>query len=319
MREAAGARILVTGASGQVGGALVRTLAPLGEVIAPTRAEMDLADADSVRRAVRTLRPRWLINAGAYTAVDKAESEPETATAINAVAPGVMGEEARVLGAAVVHFSTDYVFDGAKASPYVETDATGPQNVYGRTKLEGERALAASGGAHLIFRTSWVYGVTGKNFLKSMLRLARERDVLRIVADQHGAPTWSEELARMAAHVIGQLEAKSAASGAELGEAVAPVSGVYHATGGGETTWFGFAKAIVEEARRVQRDVKLARMDAISTAEYPMPARRPANSRLDCTKLDRVFGWRMADWRVSCSEVVERVLQEANTGGRPSY
>jgi dTDP-4-dehydrorhamnose reductase len=312
MRESAGfARILVTGASGQVGGALVHALAPLGDVIAPGRAEMDLGDAESVRRAMRGLRPRWIVNAGAYTAVDKAESETAQARAINAIAPGVLGEEAKRIGAAVVHFSTDYVFDGAKQSRYVETDATDPLNVYGRTKLEGEQALAASGAAHLIFRTSWVYGATGKNFARSILRMARERDVLRIVADQHGAPTWSEELARMTAHAVRQLEARAGQNSQELLETVSSVSGIYHATGSGETTWFGFAKAIVDEARRLEPEAKLAKVEAISTSEYPTPARRPVNSRLDCTKLERTFGWRMPMWSESTRVVVAELIRKA--------
>ena len=306
-----GMRILVAGASGQVGDALVRTLAPLGEVIAPRRAELDLADAASIRRLMREVWPRWVVNAGAYTAVDKAESEPELAMAINAAAPGVLAEEAKKIGAAVIHFSTDYVFDGAKSAPYVETDATGPLNVYGRTKLEGEQALATSGAAHLIFRTSWVYGPTGKNFVRSILRMAREREVLRIVADQHGAPTWSEELARMTAYVIARQEAKAAESGAELSEMVRPVSGIYHATGAGETTWFGLAAAVIEELRRLEPEARLARVEAIATAEYPTPAMRPKNSRLDCTKLERVFGWQMPEW----GDSLKRVLAELAQGG----
>ncbi|HWB31643.1 MAG TPA: dTDP-4-dehydrorhamnose reductase [Acidobacteriaceae bacterium] len=301
-------RILVTGAGGQVGGALVRTLTGLGEVVAPERAVLDLADAGTIRRVMQEVKPRWVVNAGAYTAVDKAESEPELARAINGMAPGVLGEEARKVGAAVVHFSTDYVFDGTKEEPYVETDATGPLNVYGATKLEGELALAGSGAAHLIFRTSWVYGATGKNFLRSMARMAREREVLRIVSDQHGAPTWSEELARMTARVIAWVEEKTTEG--ELSEAVIPVAGVYHATGTGETTWFGFAQAVVEELRGLEPEAKLARVEPITTLEYPTPAKRPTNSRLDCGKLERTFGWRMPEWR----ESVKRVTAELALG-----
>jgi dTDP-4-dehydrorhamnose reductase len=302
-------RLLVTGASGQVGGALLRTLAPLGEVIAPGRAEMDLADADSIRHTMREVQPRWVVNAGAYTAVDKAESEPEIAQAINAMAPGVFGEEAKKIGAAVIHFSTDYVFDGEKSTPYVETDATAPLNAYGRTKLQGERALAASGAAHLIFRTSWVYGATGKNFLRSILRMAREREVLRIVADQYGAPTWSEELARMTARVIAQLE--TTVKGGSFENTASALSGVYHAAGAGETTWFGFAQAIVEEMRLLDRDAKLAQVEPIATSEYPTPAQRPKNSRLDCGKLEQTFGWRMPEWRESARRVVAQLERGA--------
>lgn len=313
MRESAGrTRILVTGSGGQVGGALVRSLAALGEVVAPDRAEMNLADAESVRDVMRELKPRWVVNAGAYTAVDKAESETDLAHRINATAPGVLGEEARAIGAVVLHFSTDYVFDGSKQSPYVETDATGPLNVYGRTKLEGEQALAASGAAHLIFRTSWVYGATGKNFARSILRMAREREVLRIVADQHGAPTWSEELARMTAHVIGQIETKAAQSNTNPCEAATSVSGIYHAAGAGETTWFEFAQALVEEARQLQPGLTLAKVEPISTAEYPTPARRPVNSRLDCRKLEHTLGWRMPEWRGSVRQVVAELVRQGS-------
>lgn len=295
-------RLLVTGASGQVGGALLRTLAPLGEVIALERADLDLANADSIRRAMREVQPRWVVNAGAYTSVDKAEREQELARAINTIAPGVFGEEAKKIGAGVIHFSTDYVFDGEKNLPYVETDATGPLNVYGRTKLGGERALAASGAGYLIFRTSWVYGATGKNFLRSILRMAHEREVLRIVADQHGGPTSSEELACMTAHVIAHLE--ETADAGSLENSVGAASGVYHATGSGETTWFAFAQAIVEAARGRHPNAKLAEVEPIATAEYPTPARRPKNSRLDCGKLERTFGWRMPEWRDSIRRVV---------------
>lgn len=191
--------ILVTGGSGQVGGELLKTLAPLGQVVAPSRPELDLSDADAVRDAIRSFRPRWIVNAGAYTAVDKAENEPDVAYAINHRAVKAIGEEAREIGAGVIHFSTDYVFDGTKSGPFAEEDATGPMSVYGASKLAGEQALNASGAEHAIFRTSWVYGATGKNFLLTILRLAREREVMRVVGDQHGAPTWSRDLARMTA------------------------------------------------------------------------------------------------------------------------
>ena len=246
---------------------------------------------------MREVQPRWVVNAAAHTAVDKAESEPELAFALNADAPPVIGEEARKIGAAVIHFSTDYVFDGSKATPYVESDPPGPLNVYGKSKLAGEQALSQTGAAHFIFRTSWVYGATGKNFLLSILRIAREREVLRIVADQHGAPTWSEDLARLTAHVIRRVDASDAGR----------VSGVYHAGGSGETTWFGFASAAVEALKRREPAANLARVEAISTADYPTPARRPANSRLNCAKLERVFGWRMMDWRESLEVVMDEL------------
>jgi dTDP-4-dehydrorhamnose reductase len=293
------ARILVTGGSGQVGEALTRTLAPLGEVVAPGREELDLTDIDSIRKVMREYKPSWVVNAGAHTAVDKAESEPELAFAINATAPAVIAEEAKLVGAVAVHFSTDYVFDGTKATAYVETDATNPLNVYGRSKLAGEVALGASGVPYFIFRTSWVYGATGKNFLLSILRLAREREHLRIVADQHGAPTWSYDLARMTAYVIGRFEELAAQSDSTVEEVTRPVSGIYHASGAGETTWHGFAAAAIAELQALQPAAKLATLEAIKTAEYPTPAKRPLNSRMDCGKLERVLGWRMPEWRES--------------------
>lgn len=290
-------RILLTGASGQVGGELLQTLTGFGEVVAPGRSEMDLADMDSVRAAVRSVRPRWIVNPAAYTAVDKAESEPELAYAINRDAVRVMGDEAERIGAGVIHFSTDYVFDGGGTEPYFETDATGPVSVYGASKLAGEVALAESGAAHMIFRTSWVYGATGKNFLLTILRLAREREVLRVVGDQHGAPTWSRDLARLTAAVMSKVGIEDLK---ELG-------GIYHAAGAGETTWFGFAAAAVRLLQERQSGVKLAGIEAISTAEYPTAAKRPANSRLHCGKLAAQLGWRMMDWQESLSKVMGEV------------
>src|ERR1700716_2130111 len=251
-----GERILLTGATGQVGGELLRVLAPLGEVIAPSRGAMDLADAASVRNAIREARPRWIVNPAAYTAVDKAESEPELAYAINAEAVQAIGEEARRIGAGVIHFSTDYVFDGTGTAPYVETDATGPASVYGASKLAGEKALAASGAGHMIFRTSWVYGARGKNFLLTILKLARERETLRVVADQYGAPAGSRDLARMTAEVIGQCEAS--ARGLELAAVLADAGGVYNAAGAGETTWYGFAAEVVRLQREKEPGTRFA-------------------------------------------------------------
>src|ERR1035437_1413235 len=199
-------RILITGECGQVGEALTRTLAPFGEIVATTLEVFDLTDTESIRKTMREVRPLWVVNAAAHTAVDKAESEPDLAFAINATAPRILAEEAKSIGAVVVHYSTDYIFDGSKPTPYVESDPANPLNVYGSSKLAGEMALSASGAAYFTFRTSWVYGATGNNFVRSMLRLAREREHLRIVADQHGGPTWSLELARLTADVIGQME-----------------------------------------------------------------------------------------------------------------
>ena len=297
-------RILITGYGGQVGDALKHALAPFGELFAPTRNELNLTDTESIRRAMREFQPRWVVNAAAHTAVDKAESEPELAFAINATGPAILAEEAKKLGAALIHYSTDYVFDGSKKTPWVESDTPSPLNVYGESKLAGEVALAESGVPHLTFRTSWVYGATGKNFVRSILKFARERDQLKIVADQHGAPTWSFELARLTAHAIEILERRAAEANCSLQEAVAPVSGVYHATGGGETTWFGFTVQAIAELQRLKPQLKLASVEPISTAEYPTPARRPVNSVLDCSKLERVLEWRMPDWRESVATVV---------------
>ncbi|HEU4852231.1 MAG TPA: dTDP-4-dehydrorhamnose reductase [Telluria sp.] len=263
-------KILLTGCSGQVGYELERSLQALGEVVAVDRARMDLSDLDQVREVVRTVKPGLIVNPAAYTAVDKAESEPELARRINALAPGVMAEEGRRLGAAMVHFSTDYVFDGTKQGAYLETDPTNPVNVYGQTKLEGEQLIAAAGIDHLILRTSWVYGMRGKNFLLTMLRLAKEREELRVVADQHGAPTWSRTIADTTAVLLAQ--ARQDGWWERNG-------GVYHLSGRGETTWFGFTQAIIENAGLS------CRVLPISSAEYPVPARRPANSLMNADKL----------------------------------
>jgi dTDP-4-dehydrorhamnose reductase len=298
----AGGRILLTGATGQVGGELLETLKPLGEVVAPARAEMDLANASSVRETIRAVRPRWIVNPGAYTAVDKAESEPELAYAINAEAVRVMGQEAEAIGAGVIHFSTDYVFDGSRSAPYGETDATGPVSVYGASKLAGEMALTESGVGHLVFRTSWVYGARGKNFLLTILKLARDRETLSVVADQRGAPTWSRDLAQMTAEVIGQCEV--AARGRELSDVLGDLGGLYHAAGAGETTWYGFAAEAVRLQGEQEPGARFATIKAITTAEYPTPARRPPNSLLLSRRLAEQFGWEMMAWRDSLRNVL---------------
>ncbi|HSD55460.1 MAG TPA: dTDP-4-dehydrorhamnose reductase [Burkholderiales bacterium] len=277
-------KVLLTGANGQIGWELRRALAPLGDVFAPDRGRLDLADCDALRQYVRAIAPQAIVNAAAYTAVDRAESEPALARAINTIAPGVLAEEAQRLDAALVHYSTDYVFDGAKPEPYTESDPPNPLNVYGRTKLEGERAIGASGCRHLTLRTSWVYGTRGNNFLLTMLRLARERPRLRIVDDQVGAPTWSREIASATAAL---LSADLAAPGAE---------GLYHLTASGATSWFGFAQAIFASPEMRRLGVTPPMLEAISTSGYPTPARRPANSRLDCTRLERRAGVRPAAW-----------------------
>lgn len=298
----AGACILLTGSTGQVGCELLRTLTPLGKVVAPSRAAMNLASADSVREMVRRLRPRWIVNAGAYTAVDRAEVEPEIANAVNAKAVAVMAEEALIVGASVLHLSTDYVFDGAKPDPYSEADETGPINVYGQTKLVGEQALRSSGASHAIFRTSWVYGGEGQNFFLTILRLAQERETLKIVADQQGAPTWSRDLANMVAHFLWTCEVRS--GGGDLREVLNEMGGLYHASGSGYTTWCEFASEVVARASVREPSVRFAEIHPITTAEFPTLARRPLNSRLLCAKLEDRLGWKMMDWRESLGKVM---------------
>lgn len=286
-------RILVTGRDGQVGWELMRALAPLGEVTATGRAELDLASDDSIRDAVRAVRPHLIVNAAAYTAVDKAEGEPELAQRINADAIKTLADEARGVGAAIIHYSTDYVFDGAKTTPYVEADQPNPLGVYGRTKLAGERILAAAGIPWLVLRTSWVYGARGKNFLRTILKLSAERPELRIVADQTGAPTWSREIAAVTAAIASRWNGKS--------------SGVYHLTASGETTWHGFAAEAIRLRALTEPQKNFARLVPIATAEYPTPAARPKNSRLDCVKLERDFSVRLPEWGISLAEVVREL------------
>jgi dTDP-4-dehydrorhamnose reductase len=297
-------RSLVTGAQGQVGAEVVRELEGRAQVIACDRAALDLADPASIRKAVREARPDVIVNCAAYTAVDRAETDRDAAHAVNAVGPGVLAEEARACGALLVHFSTDYVYDGAKRGPYVEADAVNPLSVYGATKLEGERAVVAAGGRHLILRTSWVYGPRGRNFLLTMLRLGRERPELRIVDDQRGAPTSSRALARLVRDLLDRNGDMDEISRADV-EQLAAASGTYHATAAGETTWFGFAQAIFDEALRQRRlDFAPPRLIAIPTREYPTPARRPANSVLSNAKLEAAFGTTIPDWRRGLEEAL---------------
>jgi dTDP-4-dehydrorhamnose reductase len=304
------AAILLTGVNGQVGGALLPMLRELGAVDAPTRAELDLVDEAAIRKYVRRVRPRWIVNPAAYTAVDKAESEPELAEAINAMAPRVLGEEAERLGVPVVHFSTDYVFDGSGTRAWVESDATGPLGVYGRTKLEGELGLAASGAAHVILRTSWVYGETGKNFLTTILRLAQGRETMAIVADQHGAPTYTQDLARLVVHVMRSVELEAAKLGVTASEALRARQGVYHAAAQGETTWFGFAERFVGIAREALPEERFAELQPIGTAAYPTPAKRPGNSRMNCERLRSSFGFAMRRWEDATAEAMAHWLAE---------
>jgi dTDP-4-dehydrorhamnose reductase len=303
-------RVLLTGASGQVGGDLLPMLEPFASVIAPSRSELDLRNPGEIQRFVRESKPDWIINPAAYTAVDKAESEPELAYAINANAPRALGEAAAQLRVPVIHFSTDYVYSGAGNTPWVEEDESGPLGVYGASKLAGDRALAASGAAHLILRTSWVYGTRGKNFLRTILRFAREKDELRIVDDQHGSPTWSRDLARAVVHIIRGMSEKSAAHAMPVQEIVQEVQGVYHVAGAGDTTWFGFAREFLRIAAEVRPGSKLARLTPIETGEYPTPARRPLNSRLDCSRIRDVFGVALPMWEESAAAVTREVLSD---------
>ncbi|KVO10030.1 dTDP-4-dehydrorhamnose reductase [Burkholderia ubonensis] len=280
--------ILVTGANGQVGAELGRALQGLAPLVALDRQALDLADLDAVRRVVRDVGPAVILNAAAYTAVDRAESEEALALRINGDAPGVLAEEARRLDALLVHYSTDYVFDGSGDVPFREDHPTGPLNAYGRTKLAGERAVAAVGGMHLVFRTSWVYGATGRNFLLTMLRLARERSALNVVGDQIGAPTWSCTIAALTAHVIARYHAERK----EARDWWRQHAGIYHLTNSGETSWFGFAQAIFAAT-----NCKGVSVQPISSDQYPTPAKRPHNSRLSNDKLFDVFGLCAPDWR----------------------
>ena len=292
--------LLLTGADGQVGWELRRALAPLGTVVALRRADVDLADAAALRAAIRAHRPSAVVNAAAYTAVDGAESERELAFAVNAVAPGVLAEESARLGVPLVHYSTDYVFDGTKGAPYTEEDPVAPLGAYGEGKLAGDEAVRRAGGPHLVFRTSWVYAARGRNFLRTMLRLARERDELRVVGDQTGVPTP----ARLVAEVTAQVLARHAtADGFTL---PAAASGVYNVAARGATTWHAFATAILAaDPRRAEQRCRV--VVPITTADFPTPARRPAFSVLDPSKLERAFGLRMPGWREGLALVMEEV------------
>jgi dTDP-4-dehydrorhamnose reductase len=294
-------KLLLTGKNGQVGFELQRSLAPLGEVRAVGSTECDLADESAVRALVREFAPDVIVNPAAYTAVDRAESEPDRATAVNARAPAVLGEEAARLGATVIHFSTDYVFDGESPRPYRESDPANPQGVYGATKFAGERALAVATSRHLILRTSWVVGAHGANFAKTMLRLAAERDELRVVADQYGAPTSAALLADLTAHLVRQLQ-REGADGFPYG--------LYHVAGGGETNWCEYARFVIKEALSTGKSLKTRpeSVIAITTAEYPTPASRPANSRLDTSSFREAFGLMLPPWQDGVRHILQQIL-----------
>ena len=286
-------KILLTGKNGQVGWELARALEPLGEVIAFDRRGLDLAVPDQIVSVVRSVRPEVLINAAAYTAVDRAESEPDAAHAINAVAVAILAEEARRAQALLIHYSTDYIFDGMKDTPYVEEDRPNPLNAYGRSKLVGEQAIHDIGGAHLILRTSWVYSARGKNFLLTIRRLLQEKKEVRVVSDQIGAPTSARGLAEATAELLRRHGA------AALGDA----RGIYHATASGFTSWHGFAREIA----RLERPGSPARIVPIASSEYPTPAHRPGNSRLSNEKLLRRFGVALPSWQ-ACLEACHAML-----------
>lgn len=295
-------KILLTGVNGQVGHALKHALlankAFSDVFVALDRSQLDLSRADEIRRVVQAVQPDLIINPAAYTAVDKAETEPELAYAINATAPQILAEEAAKVGAKLIHFSTDYVYNGKKTSPYLEDDVTEPLSVYGKSKLAGEDAIRAVGLSHLIFRTSWVYGAYGKNFLKTILRLAGEREELRIVADQFGAPTSSHSIAEATLSVLARWDGE--------------VTGAYHLVNTGQTSWHGFTSAIVEEYSRLQAGkewplLKVKAIQAITTKDFPTPAARPANSCLNTSKLMQDFSVQLPDWRDALVEELNQL------------
>src|SRR5271157_2126553 len=303
-------RLLITGANGQVGWHLQRILAPLGVVLAIDVEEVDLTDLDAVARTVREFSPDIVANAAAYTAVDKAESEPDLARSVNARAPARMAEECARSGALLIHYSTDYVYDGDKSGPYEETDAAAPLSVYGQTKLEGDQAIVASGCAHIILRTTWVYDIRGKNFLRTVLRLAREKEELRMVGDQYGAPTWARNLAESTGLILARLLERNSVTGSWQ-------SGLFHLTAAGQTSWAGFAQAILEdydalldwpaETGEFGGELKAKRVVEITSDQYQTPARRPRNSVLSNAQIQAAFGIVLPDWRTQ----LQLALQDA--------
>lgn len=289
--------ILLIGSNGQVGQELQHILQPYGNIITVARPTIDLTQPDTIREVIRENQPQIIINAAAYTAVDKAESEPELASAINAIAPGIMGEEAAKLGSFLIHISTDYVFDGNHSRPYQETDATNPINVYGRTKLAGEQAVQNTSSQYLILRTAWVYGTFGKsNFVKTMLRLGTQRPELRVVADQIGSPTWAKDIAKAIAQIIPKLSSE--------------IVGIYNYTNSGVASWYDFAVTLVEEAQQLGYNLNVQRTVPISTAEYPTPAHRPSYSVLSTAKIAKVLETHPPHWRLS----LKQMLTELKTG-----
>ena len=299
-------KILLLGKNGQLGWELQRSLAPLGELIALDRHSQDyccdLGNLQGLAATVQAVRPDLIVNAAAYTAVDKAESELDLARTINALAPGVLAQEAHKLGAWLVHYSTDYVFDGSGTRPWLETDTLAPLNVYGQTKLDGERLIAAYCSRHLIFRTSWVYAARGGNFAKTMLRLAQERERLTVIDDQWGAPTGAELLADVTAHAIGHVMGRQ--------QPHPEAAGIYHLAASGETTWNGYAKHVIAQAQRAQPAIQIVANDvaAVPTSAFPTPARRPHNSRLNTGKLQATFGLTLPAWQQGVDRMLAEIL-----------
>ena len=293
-------KLLLLGKGGQVGWELQRSLAPLGEVMSldhdSTELHADFSRPEALADTVRKLRPQVIVNAAAHTAVDKAESEPELARKLNATAPGVLAKSAQEVGALIVHFSTDYVFDGSGSKPWREEDPAGPLSVYGQTKLEGEQLVARHCERHLIFRTSWVYAARGNNFPKTMLRLAKERERLTVIDDQFGAPTGAELLADVTAHAIREVLR-------DPGKA-----GLYHLVAAGETSWNGYARFVLEQARAAGVELKATAVDAVPTSAFPTPARRPHNSRLATEKLQRTFGLTLPPWQAGVARMLSETL-----------
>lgn len=295
-------KILLLGMYGQIGWELQRSLSPLGNMVALGRDSQeycgDLANLHGIRETVRQVAPDIIVNAAAYTGVDRAESEPDLARLVNATAPGVLAEEAQKLGAWLVHYSTDYVFDGSGNAPRLETDPTGPVNVYGQTKLEGEQLIQQTCEKHLIFRTSWVFASRGANFARSMLHLAKEKDRLRVVDDQIGAPTSAELLADVTAHAVQDIKTRT------------DHSGIYHLTASGETSWYGYAKFLIETAKLSYPKLKLDPrvIEAIPSEDFPTPAKRPHNSRLDTSKLKSTFNLHLPDWHDGVTRVLTELL-----------
>ena len=289
-------KILLAGGSGQLAQELQPILLSSGEVIAVDRTRLDLSRPESIRQAMAEIQPDLVVNAGAYTAVDKAESEPELANAVNGIAPGILAEECEKLGASLIHFSTDYVFDGSHGSAYLETDSTDPLGTYGKSKLAGEEAIRKAGNRHIIIRTAWVYGNGGKgNFVKTMLRLGKEREEIRVVADQIGSPTWTRDLAEAISQIIPLLGAET--------------FGTYQYTNSGVCSWYDFAIAIFEEAAKLALPLKVQRVIPITTSEYPTPAKRPAFSVLSTVKISALLGTHPPHWRQGLRQMLAREVK----------